>query len=293
VTTAGSSSSLDVDGRAIALTNLERVMYPATGTTKFDVVRYYLEVAHVMLPHLRHRPATRRRWPDGVAGEGFYEKNLPTWAPDWLSVAALQHRSHVVRYPLVDDRADLVWLAQSGALELHTPQWQVGADGRPLPADRLVLDLDPGPPAGLVECAVLARWVRERLRADGAESYPVTSGSKGIQVYARWPVAGADVDDPSGYAHGLARELATAFPELVVATIGREHRPGKVYVDWSQNNPAKTTIAPYSLRGRDTPTVAAPREWDELERADLVQLTADDVLARVAAGGDLLGPLAN
>lgn len=275
-----------MNGRPVALTRLDRVVYPATGTTKADVIAYYLGVAGAMLPHLSGRPVTRRRWPDGVDAPGFYERNVPAWAPDWLRTVDLPHGDGPVTYPVARERADLVWFAQSGALELHTPQWRVGARGARRPPDRLVLDLDPGAPAALAECARLARWLRTRLRADGVESVPVTSGSKGIQLYARWPPGRGRQPEAAGYARELAREVTATFPAEVVATMTRSERAGKVLVDWSQNNPAKTTIAPYSLRGTSRPAVAAPRRWDELERDDLAQLTPAEVLDRVRNDDD-------
>lgn len=285
------SGSLEVDGREIALTNLDKVLYPSTGTTKADVLQYYLGVAGVMLPHLADRIITRRKWPDGVEGEVFYEKNLPTWAPDWLRTVEIEHSDRTVTYPVARDRADLVWLAQSGALELHMPQWTVGPRGAHKPPNRLVLDLDPGPPAGLDACVEVALWLRERVAADGGQAFPVTSGSKGLQLYTAWPLAGAPTKDPSEYARMLAGEAAKALPALVVTTMTRSERPGKVYVDWSQNNPSKTTIAPYSLRGREEPRVAAPRTWKEVEDGGLDHLTAEAVLDRVRKP-DYVDPLA-
>jgi bifunctional non-homologous end joining protein LigD len=279
-------TTAELDGHRIGLTNLDRVVYPATGTTKAEVIRYYLAIAAVMVPHVRDRPTTRRRWPDGVAGQVFYERNLPDWAPRWLRTVRLEHSDRTVTYPVPRERADLVWFAQSGALELHTPQWRVGPRGARRKPDRLVLDLDPGAPAGLAECAALALRLRERLAQDGAVSVPVTSGSKGIQVYASWPLPGQTTSSAE-YARRLAEDLAAETPGEVVATMTRRERGGKVLLDWSQNNPSKTTIAPYSLRGRETPTVAAPRTWSELESGDIEQLTFDAVLERAATSDPL------
>ena len=281
-----SSATVEVDERTIGLTHLDRVVYPETGTTKAQVLSHYLAVADVMIPYLADRPITRRKWPDGVTGEVFYEKNLPTWAPEWLPRVELAHSDRTVTYPLVRTRADLLWLAQSGALELHVPQWRMNAEGSRGAPDRLVLDLDPGDPAGLAECASVALWLRDRLAADGAVSRPVTSGSKGLQVYASWPVPGAGTDDTREYARTLAGELARAFPDGVVASMTKAERTGKVLVDWSQNNPAKTTIAPYSLRGRATPTAAAPRLWSDLTSPELAQLRSEELIAQIAAIGD-------
>jgi bifunctional non-homologous end joining protein LigD len=287
-----------VDGRRLQLSNLDKVMYPATETTKGEVLNYYAKVARFMLPHLASRPVTRIRWPHGTQGPSFFEKNLPSGAPSWLhcvEVATSGSRSpggkDTIRYPVVQDTADLTYLVNLASLELHVPQWRFGDDGRPRQPDRLVIDLDPGTPAGLHECALLALLVRERLEGLGLAAAPVTSGSKGMQLYAALP-GEQDSDTIRDIARGIAQELTKVKPELVVWKMTRSLRPGKVLLDWSQNVAAKTTIAPYSLRGKDAPLVAAPRTWAEIERgADkpdtLRQLDMDDVLARVAGGGDV------
>lgn len=284
---------VDIGGRPVRLTNLTKVMYPATGLTKAGVVDYYRRVAPAILEQLRDRPVTRIRWPDGVREGRFFEKNVPAGAPTWLRrqtlVAGEDEDGTEVTYPFLDDLAGLVWAANAGALELHTPQWRVGPRGGVRAPDRLVVDLDPGPPAGLDACAEVALLVRERLLADGLASVPVTSGSKGMQLYA--PLDGRrDATAVREYARRLATELATAHPRLVVASMTKALRPGKVLLDWSQNHPAKTTITPYSLRGRERPTAAAPRTWAEVEAGGLAQLEADDVAARLERDGDLLHP---
>lgn len=284
---------VDIGGRPVRLTNLTKVMYPATGLTKAGVVDYYRRVAPAILEQLRDRPVTRIRWPDGVREGRFFEKNVPAGAPSWLRrqtlVAGEDEDGTEVTYPFLDDLAGLVWAANAGALELHTPQWRVGPRGGVRAPDRLVVDLDPGPPAGLDACAEVALLVRERLLADGLECVPVTSGSKGMQLYA--PLDGRrDATAVREYARLLATELATAHPRLVVASMTKALRPGKVLLDWSQNHPAKTTITPYSLRGRERPTAAAPRTWAEVEAGGLAQLEADDVAARLERDGDLLRP---
>jgi bifunctional non-homologous end joining protein LigD len=287
-----------VDGRRLQLSNLDKVMYPATETTKGEVLNYYAKVARFMLPHLASRPVTRIRWPHGTQGPSFFEKNLPSGAPSWLhcvEVATSGSRSpggkDTIRYPVVQDTADLTYLVNLASLELHVPQWRFGDDGRPRQPDRLVIDLDPGTPAGLHECALLALLVRERLQGLGLAAAPVTSGSKGMQLYAALP-GEQDSDTIRDIARGIAQELTKVKPELVVWKMTKSLRPGKVLLDWSQNVAAKTTIAPYSLRGKDAPLVAAPRTWAEIERgADkpdtLRQLDMDDVLARVAGGDDV------
>ncbi len=285
---AKAQTQLQVDGHDIAITNLEKVLYPATGTTKGEVLAYYATVAPALIPHARSRPATRRRWPDGVLEQSFYEKNLPSHAPDWIARAKITHRSRVVQYPLINNQATLIWLVQGAALELHTPQWIYEAEhAGPAAPDRLVIDLDPGAPAGLVECAEVALAARELLEADGVEAIPVTSGSKGLQLYAA--VTGvAELTDTNQYANALAQRLADQLPEQVISHMARSDRAGKVFVDWSQTNQGKTTIAPYSLRGRLTPTVAAPRSWDEIAAGDLSQLDYREVMDRLDKFGDLL-----
>jgi bifunctional non-homologous end joining protein LigD len=287
--------TVTVEGRTLRLTHLDKVMYPATGTTKADVIGYYRAIAPVLLPQLRDRAITRKRWPDGVAGPVFFEKNVPRGHPEWLRTATFHHadrgrgrEARDVDYVLADDTAALVWLAQVAALELHTPQWRVGADGERLAPDRLVVDLDPGAPAGLAECATVALAARDLLRDAGSDAVPVLSGSKGIHLYA--PLAPAAPAPAADVARLLAQALGGLLPDLVVTTMARPDRAGRVFVDWSQNNPAKTTVTPYSLRGRDTPTVATPVTWEELASPGLRQLQAHEVLDRVSRHGDLMTP---
>ncbi|NEN06042.1 ATP-dependent DNA ligase [Diaminobutyricibacter tongyongensis] len=286
---------VDIDGRRMKLTNLDKVMYPATGTTKAEVIHYYATVADVMLPHTRGRPATRKRWVHGVGtedepGEVFFQKNLDSSAPDWLHRGTLTHKTSTNTYPLVDDRATLVWLAQIASLEIHVPQWRFGRNGQPKNPDRLVLDLDPGDGVTLADCAEVARFARDILTDMGLDPFPVTSGSKGIHLYAALD-GSQNSDAISAVAHELARALEADHPDLVVSDMKRAIRAGKVFVDWSQNNAAKTTIAPYSLRGRLHPTVAAPRTWKELASKDLAHLDFEEVLRRVKKSGDPLAAL--
>jgi bifunctional non-homologous end joining protein LigD len=294
---ASHDQAVTIDGRTIKLTNLDKVLYPQTQTTKADVLSYYAQVGPTMLPHLRDRPATRKRWPDGV-GEVkgkrptvFFNKDLGAGTPDWVPRRTIAHRDHDNDYPVVNDLATLTWLAQLAALEIHVPQWRFGPDGKPQNPDRLVLDLDPGPGVSLAQCAWIAMLVRDILRDIGHDPVPVTSGSKGIHLYA--PLDGSQTSEQ---ATEVARELALALesdhPDLVISTMKRSERDGKVFVDWSQNNGAKTTVSPYSLRGRDRPWVAAPRTWEELEDPDLRQLEYEEVITRLADLGDPLAPLA-
>jgi len=285
---------VDVEGRQVRVSHLEKVMYPSTGTTKAEVMNYLVRVAPALLAQLKDRPVTRIRWPDGVAGEKFFEKNVPRGAPDWLRRQTIRaapgsdDEGAELVLPFVDDLPGLVWCANQGSLELHTPQWTVGPRGGVRHPDRLVIDLDPGAPAGLDECAEVAHLVADRLKDDGLpESVPVTSGSKGMQLYAKLP-GSRSVMEVRQYARDLAYAVAAAHPRLVVAVMKKDVRGGKVLIDWSQNHPAKTTITPYSLRGRDVPRVAAPRWWGEVGPG-LQQLGPDEVADRLEADGDSFG----
>ncbi|ROP63915.1 ATP-dependent DNA ligase [Curtobacterium sp. ZW137] len=280
-----------VGDRRLALTNLDKVLYPETGTTKGRVIEYYERVAPWMIPHVKGRPVTRKRWANGVDGKVFFEKNLPDSAPDWVRHHTIQHSEHDNEYPIVDDLPTLVWMAQQAALELHVPQWRFGPRGAQQNPDRLVLDLDPGEGVGLAECVEVAVAAREVLQGMGLDPYPVTSGSKGIHLYAALDGRSA-TKHVSEVAHELAKALEQDMPDLALSSMSRAERKGKVFVDWSQNNGNKTTIAPYSLRGRSHPTVAAPRTWKELTEKGLAQLTLDEVLERVEDRGDFLHPVA-
>jgi bifunctional non-homologous end joining protein LigD len=296
---AARDQTVTVDGRLIKLTNLDKVLYPQTHTTKADVLAFYAEVGPTMLPHLYERPATRKRWPDGVgtadskkAPTVFFNKDLTAGTPDWVARHKIAHRDHDNYYPVVNDLATLTWLAQLAALEIHVPQWRFGHNGQPRNPDRLVLDLDPGPGVTLAECAEIALLARDILRDIGHDPVPVTSGSKGIHLYA--PLDGSQSPEQ---ATAVARELALALEsdnrDRVISSMKRSERDGKVFVDWSQNNGAKTTVSPYSLRGRDRPMVAAPRTWEELTSPDLEQLDYAAVLDRVRELGDPLATMAD
>ncbi|GAA5076973.1 bifunctional non-homologous end joining protein LigD [Thermocatellispora tengchongensis] len=286
-----------VDGRRLSLSNLDKVLYPQDGFTKAEVLDYYSRIAPVLLPHLRGRPLTVKRYPNGVEGGFFFEKNAPAHRPSWVRTAKLptpgsSKDREITEFAIVEDLASLVFFANLAALELHVPMWRVDDRGRALEPDTLVFDLDPGPPATIVECCRVARVLRELLAADGLTAYPKTSGSKGMQLYAPWDRG----PDPSGYAKQIARHLAAEMPDQVVSVMTKKVRQGKVLIDWSQNNPAKTTVAPYSLRARATPTVSTPLTWAELEdceHADELVFTSADVLARVEEHGDLFGPVAS
>jgi bifunctional non-homologous end joining protein LigD len=283
---------VEIDGRRLKLTNLDKVLYPETGTTKGDVVAYYAQIAPFLIEHAHDRPATRKRWPNGVGtGEHpeapFFHKNLDEGTPDWVPRVTIEHKDHANTYPLVNEPAVLAWLGQVAALEIHVPQWTAGPRGARKNPDRLVLDLDPGDGVGLAECAEVAGWARDILTGMGLEPVPVTSGSKGIHLYARLD-GGQTSDQISQIAHELARALEADHKDEVISTMKRADRAGKVFIDWSQNNANKTTIAPYSLRGRAHPMVAVPRTWRELASPKLRQLGYEEVLKRVATKGDPL-----
>ncbi|WP_335935650.1 non-homologous end-joining DNA ligase [Streptomyces sp. PTD5-9] len=280
----------EVEGRRLALSNLDKVLYPATGTTKGEVLHYYATVVtEPLLAQLRDRPVSFLRYPDGPDGQLFFTKNPPPGTPSWVRTTPVPHREDErARQVVLDDLASLMWAANL-VVEFHTTQWRAGT---PKIADRMVFDLDPGAPATVVECCAVARWLRERLAADGLLACPKTSGSKGLHLLV--PVEPAPADRVSAYARSLAVEAEQALPELVVHRMARALRPGKVFIDFSQNAAAKTTATPYTLRARPEPTVSAPVTWEETENCrtpgELVFL-AGDMAARMERYGDLLGPL--
>ncbi|MDQ0680378.1 bifunctional non-homologous end joining protein LigD [Arthrobacter pascens] len=294
---AGHKERVRVAGRELTLTNLDKIIYPETGTTKADVLAYYAAVAHVLIPAAAKRPATRKRWVNGVGtgekpAEVFFQKNLEDSAPGWLPRAAITHKERTIYYPMVNDQATLTWFGQINSLEIHVPQWQVDSHGRQLNPDRLVLDLDPGEGAGLEECVEVAFLARAILQDVGLNPVPVTSGSKGIHLYAG--LDGTQTSDQiSEFAHELARALESDHKDLAVSDMKKTLRKGKVLVDWSQNSAAKTTIVPYSLRGRPTPMVAAPRTWRELSSSNLQHLDYKAVMRRVKAGKDPFAAVAS
>ena len=293
-----------VDGHRLTLTNLDKILYPETGTTKGEVLDYFASVAEPFIRHARNRIATRKRWVDGVGtaeepGQVFFEKDLPDSAPSWIPSRSIRHSTGRKRYPLINDLATLTYAAQMASLEIHVPQWSV-ASGAEDPGtitsnsrhpDRMVFDLDPGPGRGLADCVEVAQLVRQLLEGMDLEVFPVTSGSKGVHVYA--PLDGsATSQEISDVAHELASSLESDHRDLIVSAMKKTLRENRVFIDWSQNSAAKTTIAPYSLRGRLTPTVAAPRTWDELDDpAAVVQLRFEEVLDRLDDDGDLLESL--
>ena len=281
--------SVQVEGQTLTLSNLDKVLYPAAGFTKAQVIDYYERVAPVLLPHIASRPVTIKRYPEGVDGQFFFQKNAPKH-PDWVPTASIASPGSTksrdtIDYILGGDLPTLIWAANLAALELHTPMWRYPSLGKP---DLLVFDLDPGQPATVVQCCAVALELRPLLEELGLQSVAKTSGGKGLQLYA--PVKNMTSQETSDLAKELAERLEQEQPELVVSRMTKALRPGKVLIDWSQNNSAKTTVAPYSLRARERPTVSTPVTWDEVQAckraADLV-FTADDVVARVAESGDL------
>lgn len=285
---ASARRQMDAGDRTVRLSNPAKVLYPETGTTKADVASYYLHVAPVLIPWARNRPATRKRWVEGVGtsaapAKGFFQRNLDAGTPDWVIRRRLHHKDHDAVYPLVNDPRTLAWLAQISALEIHVPQWQFSSAGTPGNPDRLVLDLDPGEGAGLAECAAVALLARDSLGRLGLTSLPVTSGSKGFHLYAGLDGRQSSADI-AALAHKVALSMEHDHPELVVSRMGKDVRRGKVFIDWSQNWQGKTTIVPYSLRGRPVPTVAAPRQWSEIDMGGLAQLGYREVLERIDAG---------
>lgn len=273
----------------VKLTNPDKVLYPATGTTKREVFEYYVNVAAAMLPHIAGRAVTRKRWPNGVDEAAFFEKQLASSAPDWLDRATIVHKSGSTTYPVIDTVEGLAWIAQQAALEVHVPQWRF-VDGQTGPATRIVFDLDPGEGVSFQQLCEVAHEVRELIDDIGLRTFPLTSGSKGLHLYVPLgdPISsqGASV-----LAKRVAQQLEQSMPKQVTATMTKSLRHGKVFVDWSQNNANKTTIAPYSLRGREHPTVAAPRTWAEISDPELRHLTFDEVLDRLDRDGDLLADL--
>jgi bifunctional non-homologous end joining protein LigD len=286
---------VEVQGRKLSLTNLEKVLYPAPGFTKGQVVDYYVRIAPALVPHLAGRALTMKRYPGGVDQEYFFEKNAPMHRPDWVKTAPIWSGSNrrTINFLLADDLPTLVWIANLASIELH-PSLSLAADiATPT---MIVFDLDPGPPANIVQCAQVGLWVREIFDHFGLQSFPKTSGSKGLQIYVPLNQK-TSYEQTKSFAHAVARLLEGEHRELVVSDMKKTVRTNKVFVDWSQNDEHKTTISVYSLRAREQPTVSTPVTWDEVEQAlrkkDAGRLVfeAKDVLARVEKMGDLFEPV--
>lgn len=286
---------VEIQGRKLKLSNLEKVLYPATGFTKGQVIDYYARIAPVLVPHLAGRPLTLKRYPNGVDSEFFFEKNATQHRPDWVKTAPIwsegNHRN--VNYILANDLPTIVWIANLAGIELH-PSLSLAKDIT-CPT-MMVFDLDPGPPANIVQCCQVAFWLRDIFSQIGLESFPKTSGSKGLQIYV--PLnSKTHYDQTKSFAHALARLLEQEHPELIVSDMKKALRTGKVLVDWSQNDEHKTTVAVYSLRAREAPTVSTPVKWEEVEQAlkkkdaNLLRFESGQVLERVEKFGDLFAPL--
>ncbi len=288
-------STIEVQGKQLKLSNLEKVLYPATGFTKQQIIDYYVRIAPAMIPHLAGRALTRKRYPNGVDAEFFYEKNAPQHRPDWVKTAPIWSGSNrrTIHYILADDLATLVWLANLAAIELH-PSLALAKDIT-CPT-MMVFDLDPGPPANIVQCCQVAMWLREIFEHFRLESFSKTSGSKGLQIYVPLNTP-TDYNSTKTFAHALAQLLEHEHRDMVVSDMKKTLRKGKVFVDWSQNDEHKTTIGVYSLRARERPTVSTPVTWEEVERAlkkkdaTLLVFEAKQVVARVEKMGDLFAPV--
>ncbi len=286
---------VEVEGRKLKLTNLDKVLYPAADFTKGQVVDFYVRIAPVLVPHLAGRSLTMKRYPEGVDEEYFFEKNAPMHRPDWVKTAPIWSESNhrTIHFILANDLPTLVWIANLASIELH-PSLSLAADIRTPTA--IVFDLDPGPPANIVQCGQVGLWVRKIFDHFGLQSFPKTSGSKGLQIYIPLHTK-TSYEQTKSFAHAVARLLEQEHPELVVSDMKKAVRTNKVFVDWSQNDEHKTTISVYSLRARERPTVSTPVAWDEVEQAlkkkDAGRLVfeAKDVLARVGKMGDLFEPV--
>jgi len=288
-------SSVEIQGKHLKLSNLQKVMYPATGFTKQQVIDYYARIAPAILPHLEGRALTRKRYPDGVDGEPFFEKNAPQYRPEWVKTAPIwsEGNRRTVHYVLANDLPTLVWLANLAALELH-PSLALAKDIK-CPTE-MVFDLDPGPPANIVQCCQVGLWLREIFEHFGLQSFPKTSGSKGLQIYIPLNTP-TTFERTKMFSHALAQLLEHEHPDMVVSDMKKKLRTGKVLVDWSQNDEHKTTVAVYSLRAREHPTVSTPVTWEEVEKtlkkkdAGLLVFEAPQVVTRFEKMGDLFEPM--
>jgi len=291
----GAKTTLTFKGKEVAVSILDKIFYPEAHFTKAQVIDYYIAVSPVLLPHLKNRPLTLKRYPDGVAGGFFYEKRCPSHRPQWIETARVWSGKHQIEinYCMANDLPSIVWAANLGDLELHTFLARASDVDQPT---MLVFDLDPGPPADIIQCCQVGLWLREKLNGFHLESFAKTSGSKGLQVYV--PLnTNVTYDITKPFAHRLAEQLEQEHPELVVSRMEKRLRGGKVFVDWSQNDRHKTTVCVYSLRAKEQPTVSTPVDWDEVKAAlkknDALRLSflSDQVLERVEKLGDLFAPV--
>ena len=294
------STRTTIDGRELTVSNLEKVLFPRTGFTKGQLIDYYLRIAPVMLPHLRGRPLTMKRFPDGVEGKSFFEKHVPSHAPAWVHTLAVPagEGHDTIPYAVVDDVATLAWAANLGNIEFHVPLWHAGRR-RPLPAppDLMVFDLDPGEGTTIVECCVVAGYIADALSELGMEAHAKTSGSKGLQLYTASRTR-TSWDRQREQAYDIAQRIEAEHRDLVVSNMRKALRKGRVLIDWSQNHPAKTTVGVYSVRAMPEPTVSTPVSPSEVRScADkgnpgLLRFDTADVLRRVARHGDLFASFA-
>jgi bifunctional non-homologous end joining protein LigD len=293
----GGRIEVELDGRTLTLSNLDKVLWPKTGTTKRDLIEYVLRVSPVLLTHIGGRPLTLKRYPDGVDGVKFFEKRCPSHRPEWVETEPIWSERHkeMVCYCVVRDAAALVWIANLACIEMHVNLHVAGAFDHPTV---MVFDLDPGPGTDIVECCQVAKLVRATLKRAGMQSYPKTSGSKGLQVYVPLNSEAVTFEQTKRFAHELAQTFEREAPDLVVSRMTKSLREGKVLIDWSQNDPYKTTICAYSTRAKDEPTVSTPVSWTEVQRCvreddgSVLRFTIEDVLRRVSRRGDLFADVA-
>lgn len=286
-----------VGGRHLSLSNLDKPMYPSTGFTKGELIDYYAKIAPVMLPHVTGRPLTTKRFPNGVEAPSFIEKNVPRHAPSWLRTVVLARKAKGAdtnRYAVLEDLAGLVWFANLASIEFHTPMWRIDGEGKPQAPDLIVFDLDPGAPATIVQCCTVALVLKDRLDTEGITLLPKTSGSKGLQLYGSLAGSRLAGEEVNAFAHEVAEAVEADHSDLVVSNMAKALRKAKILIDWSQNNPAKTTVSPYSMRALPEPSVSTPVTWKEVEqcaagRPERLAFSPAEVLHRVERSGDLFG----
>jgi len=289
----GEGGVLPVGGKKIPVTNLGKIFYPASGFTKGEVIDYYIKISKHLLPHLKNRPMSLKRFPDGVEGKSFFEKNCPSHHPEWLTTCAVDKKEGgEVNYCVFNSLPALVWAANLAVVEFHAFLHKTSSIHRPT---TIAFDLDPGPPATIVECCGVALRIRTILESLGLQSFPKTSGSKGLQLYVPLNTPSMTYERTKAFAKAMAEHLHETYPDLVTSQMKKEHRHGKVFVDWSQNDEKKTTVCVYSLRAREEPTVSTPVTWDEVEKAwkrkEPLRFETGDVLRRVEEMGDLFAPV--
>jgi bifunctional non-homologous end joining protein LigD len=288
-------TDLEVGGRTVSVSRLDKIFYPETGFTKGDMINYYVQISSALLPHLKDRALTLKRYPNGVQGEFFYEKKCPSHRPTWVKTRAIKRESKddYIHFCVINDLPSLVWTSNLADVELHTSLAHSRKPDRPT---MMVFDLDPGPPADIVLCSQVGLWLRDLLAGIGLQCFPKTSGSKGLQVYVPLNTP-TTFDDTKAFAHALAKRLEATHPEQIVSRMLKKLRTGKVLIDWSQNDVHKTTVCVYSLRAKDRPTVSTPVSWEEVEAcleakdADRLVFESDEVVERVKTHGDLFAPV--